>query len=178
MSAKVQSNKRLRDMITILEGIQRVAYVASKQVSVVILIRNDFHFYYINFFSFVISTCDTMIILFGQNGEALGDTWKKYSKSKPFDNVMEDPRHLLLRSKNISNSDPLELTRRAIFIGENLITFSSAASHKVYRRLTSQYHQEMYKKYSKDKSPSSSKLIFICVWKDKRYVSNYKRYSQ
>ena len=174
MSAKVQSNKRLRDIITVLEGMQRVAYVASKQVS---------KSYYTNskslsrLLSFAILTCDTMIILFGQNGEALGDTWKKYSKSKPFDNVMEDPKHLLLRSKNISNSDPLELTRRAIFIGENLITFSSAASHKVYRRLTSQYHQEMYKKYSKDKSSSSSKLIFICVWKDKRYVSN-KRYSQ
>ena len=104
-----------------------------------------------------------MIILFGQNGEALGDTWKKYSKSKPFDNVMENPRKLLLRSKNVSNIDPLELTRRAIFIGENLITFSSAASYKVYRRLTSQYHQEMYKKYSNDKSASSSKLILICA---------------
>ena len=161
MSAKVQSNKRLRDIITVLEGIQRVAYVASKQVSLIILIRSNFHVYQI--LSFAILTCDTMIILFGQNGEALGDTWKKYSKSKPFDNIMEDPKKLLLRSKNISNIDPLELTRRAIFIGENLITFSSAASHKVYRRLTSQYHQEMYKRYSKDKSASSSKLILICV---------------
>ena len=112
-----------------------------------------------------------MIILFGQNGEALGDTWKKHSKSKPFDNVMEDSGRLLSRSKNVSNIDPLELARRAIFIGENLITFSSAASNKVYRRLTSQYHQEMYKKYSKDASPSSSKIIFICVWKDIRHVS-------
>ena len=48
MSAKVQSNKRLRDVITVLEGIQRVAYVASKQVSVVILIQNHLHFCFIS----------------------------------------------------------------------------------------------------------------------------------
>ena len=47
MSAKVQSNKRLRDIITVLEGIQRVAYVASKQVSLIILIRSHFHVYFV-----------------------------------------------------------------------------------------------------------------------------------
>ena len=49
MSAKVQSNKRLRDIITVLEGMQRVAYVASKQVSTVILLPNHLDFYLIIF---------------------------------------------------------------------------------------------------------------------------------
>jgi len=96
MSVKVPSYKRLQDILTVLEGLQRVAYVASKQ-----------------------------------NGEALGETWKKYSKNKPFKDTIQDLRNQGLRSKNIPHIDPLELTRRAIFIGENFITFSSAASHKV-----------------------------------------------
>ena len=54
MGAKVQSNKRLRDIITVLEGIQRVAYVASKQVSVVMPIRNHLNFYLINLRPYVI----------------------------------------------------------------------------------------------------------------------------
>ena len=99
------------------------------------------------------------MILFWQNGEALGETWKKYSENKPYKDTIQDLRNQGLRSKNIPHIDPLELTRRAIFIGENFITFSSAASHKVYRRLTSQYHQEKYKKYSYGVSPSAGNII-------------------
>ena len=89
----------------------------------------------------------------------MGQSWKKYSKNKPITDVIKDIKGQGAQSNVFPNVDAIELTKRAIFIGENMVTFSSAASQKVYRRLTSQYHHDMYKRYSYGAPPSTGRVV-------------------
>ena len=44
---------------------------------------------------------------------------------------LEDPGNIISKTENI---DPLAMVKKSLFIGENMATFSSAASYKIYRR--------------------------------------------
>ena len=44
---------------------------------------------------------------------------------------LEDPGNIIRKTEDI---DPLAMIKKSLFIGENMATFSSAASYKVYRR--------------------------------------------
>ena len=95
----------------------------------------------------------------------MGKSWKQYSKNKPIADIIKEIGGQGAQSKNFINVDAVEITKRAIFIGENMVTFSSAASEKVYRRLTSQYHHEMHKRYSYGAPPSTGRVVLSCTEK-------------
>ena len=44
---------------------------------------------------------------------------------------LEDPANIIRKTEDI---DPLAMIKKSLFIGENMATFTSAASYKVYRR--------------------------------------------
>ena len=44
---------------------------------------------------------------------------------------LEDPGNIIRKTEDI---DPLAMIKKSLFIGENMATFTSAASYKVYRR--------------------------------------------
>ena len=44
---------------------------------------------------------------------------------------LEDPASIIRKTEDI---DPLAMIKKSLFIGENMATFTSAASYKVYRR--------------------------------------------
>ena len=44
---------------------------------------------------------------------------------------LEDPGNIIRKTEDI---DPLAMIKKSLFIGENIATFTSAASYKVYRR--------------------------------------------
>jgi len=99
MGGKKPSNRFIQDLLTVMEGLQRVGYVASKQ-----------------------------------QGKSLGTSWKKYGMDKSTQDVikqLEDPGNIIRKTEDI---DPLAMIKKSLFIGENMATFSSAASYKVYRR--------------------------------------------
>ena len=69
-----------------------------------------------------------------QQGKSLGTSWKKYGMDKSTQDVLkqlEDPGNIIRKTGDI---DPLAIIKKSLFIGENMATFSSAASYKVYRR--------------------------------------------
>ena len=58
----------------------------------------------------------------------MGQGWKKYPLQK---SLQQAVKQVDLRKSNI---DPLEFTKRTVYLAENIFTFSEAASYKIYKR--------------------------------------------